>query len=114
MKYCKFTQVFTLHIRGTKIGDEGFAAVASCLNKIDQLCIGSKNDEQLSIGGVIALYVAIQNRSSQVSQIKQFIFIIVLSSTNKFLITKLVTCILPNALKITIGFGSNCRKQHGV
>ena len=76
MKYCKFSQVFTLNIRRTKIGDAGFAAVASCLNKIDQLWIGSDDDEQLSIDGVIALCKAIQNRSSQVSQIKQFIFII--------------------------------------
>ena len=76
MKYCKFTQVSTLNIQGTKIGDAGFAAVASCFNKIEQLRIGAENDEHLSIDGVTALYKAIQNRSSQVSQIKQFIFII--------------------------------------
>ena len=64
------------NIQGTEIGDAGFAAVASCLNKINKLWIGSENDKQLSIDGVIPLCKAIQNRSSQVSQIKQFIFII--------------------------------------
>ena len=76
MKFCKFSQVYPLRMEGSNIGDEGFAAVASCIDKIDWLIIGSDIDEQLSINGVIALCKAIQNRSSQVSQIKQFIFII--------------------------------------
>ena len=66
------------------IGDDGFAAVASCIDKIDRLEIGSyipvilsrprflvassTEHIELSIDGVIVLCNAIQNRSSPVSE----------------------------------------------
>ena len=68
----KFTQISWLDISGNEIGDDGFAAVASCIDKIDRLVIGSyskfKEDKELSIDGVIVLCNAIQNRSSPVSE----------------------------------------------
>ena len=57
-----------MNISDNKIGDHGFAAVASCIDKIDWLWIGVENsfeeDKELSIDGVIVLCNAIQNRSS--------------------------------------------------
>ena len=63
-----------MDILWNKIEDEGFAAVISCIDKIDELYIGSDEDDHLSIDGITALYKAIQNQSFRVSQIKQFAF----------------------------------------
>ena len=63
-----------LNISCNEIGDEGFAAVASCIDKIDWLEIGYKSifyndeDKKQSIDDVIVLCNAIQNRSSPVSK----------------------------------------------
>ena len=72
-----------MNISCNNIGDKGFAAVASCIDKIDELDIGYKsffdnkidgfdigyyNDRELSIDGVIVLCNAIQNQSSFVSE----------------------------------------------
>ena len=59
-------QVKYLNICDNAIGDDGFAAVALCIDKIDDLRIGFEEDEQLSIDGVITVCNAIQNRPSKV------------------------------------------------
>ena len=113
-KLSKFKQVYTLNIIGNKIGDAGFVAVASCIDKIGQLWIGSCNDEQLSIDGVIALRNAIQNGSFRVSPVKYLVIFKV------YLITVLFTCwvcyfvftkCMKNKKKFLLFFLINCVKQ---
>ena len=62
-----------MDIDNNKIGDAGFIAVASCIEKIDRLIIGTRNDKKLSIDGVKYLLSAIDNRSNPVSKVKLFV-----------------------------------------
>ena len=56
-----------LYINGVKFGDDGFAAIASCVMNIEQLWIGNKNDTELTIKGIRALAQAISKRNKPVS-----------------------------------------------
>ena len=56
-----------LAIMNNKIGDDGFNAIASCIEKIDNLSIGDYNDNFLSLKGIQDLAKAIEERSQPVS-----------------------------------------------
>ena len=57
----------TLHLYRVKLGDDGFAAIASCVMNIEQLWIGYENDTELTIKGIRALAQAILKRNKPVS-----------------------------------------------
>ena len=63
-----------LGIRDVKLGDDGFAAIASCVTNIDQLWIGNKNDTKLTIKGIRALAKGISKRNKPVSYQQQVYF----------------------------------------
>ena len=56
-----------LDIHGVKLGDDGFAAIASCVMNIEQLVIGYEDDTELTIKGIRALAQGISKRNKPVS-----------------------------------------------
>ena len=60
-------QMEKLDIFGVKLGDDEFAAIASCVMNIEQLGIGYKNDTELTIKGIRALAQGISKRNKPVS-----------------------------------------------
>ena len=56
-----------LYIFGVKLGDDEFAAIASCVMNIEQLRIGNKNNTELTIKGIRALAQGISKRNKPVS-----------------------------------------------
>ena len=50
-----------------KLGDDGFAAIASCVTNIDKLWIGNEDDTKLTIKGIRALAQGISTRNKPVS-----------------------------------------------
>ena len=56
-----------LNTRNVKLGDDGYAAIVSCVTNIDSLMIGNENDTELTINGIRALAQGILNRNKPVS-----------------------------------------------
>ena len=56
-----------LYIIKVKLGDDGFAAIASCMMNIEQLVIGNENDTELTIKGIRTLAQGISKRNKPVS-----------------------------------------------
>ena len=63
-----------LNIGFMNLGDDGFAAIASCVTNIDKLWIGSENDTKLTIKGIRALAQEISKRNKPVSYQHECIF----------------------------------------
>ena len=56
-----------LDISDVKLGDDGFAAIASCVTNIDQLWIKNNNDTEITIKGIRPLAQEISSRNKPVS-----------------------------------------------
>ena len=56
-----------LDIRNVKLGDDGFAAIASCVTNLDELLIGHRYDSELTIKGIRELAQGILKRNKPVS-----------------------------------------------
>ena len=56
-----------LDIRNVKLGDDGFAAIASCVTNLDELLIGHGYDSELTIKGIRELAQGILKRNKPVS-----------------------------------------------
>ena len=50
-----------------KMGDEGVIAMTSCIDKVEGLSIGHKDDDELTITGIRALWEAVQKLNKPVS-----------------------------------------------
>ena len=56
-----------LNLRNVKLGDDGFAAIATCVTNIEKLIIGYWYDTELTIKGIRALAQGILKRNKPVS-----------------------------------------------
>ena len=56
-----------LYLRNVKLGDDGFAAIASCVTHIDQLWIRHPWDTELTIEGIRELAKGILKRNKPVN-----------------------------------------------
>ena len=63
----KMLQMEYLSIDDVKLGDDGFAAIASCVTNIDQLWIGQSFDPHLSINEIRVLAQGIMERNEPVN-----------------------------------------------
>jgi len=63
-----------LDVRKAMLGDEGFIAIASCLNNVEELRIGHYDDRDITSVGVKVLCESIKNRHRLVSEICVFRF----------------------------------------
>jgi len=52
-----------LDISKIRLGDDGFVAIASCLNNIDVLFAGRPDNRELSMKGILALSENLQKRN---------------------------------------------------
>ena len=57
----------SLYLTFLKLGDDGFAAIASCVTNIEMLWIGKKDDNKLTIKGIRELAQGILKRNKPVS-----------------------------------------------
>ena len=57
----------SLDVSDNFIGDEGFVALSSCVSKIEELTVGSFEDDKVTMKGIKALCEGIQKRTEPVS-----------------------------------------------